>query len=732
MNFTWLWDIFRTILSLIDTLVYWLIELLISLFDQLANVRLFSDDVLKVFASRIYFLVSIVMVFKVSFSIIQYIINPDSISNNERGMGKLIQSVLLSLVCLVGVNYVFNFAYDLQNTILKSHIIEKLILGVDEGLTANQQADVKSKIPYSLLTSFVRPNVNEVDLFGYDSDIGTYYCVTDSNYRNNKDQWIYMYKYDSTSSTVDDETNYVLTNYNEQFGNCIENGAGNNSSNNRTFKTKDGEISGKMYNYATQTNNYDLLLKLVNDKYKSETYIFEYKFIISTVAGVFVGIMYLNFCIDLAIRVSKFGFLQLIAPIPILSMIDPKSAKNGMMSKWVKNCINTYLGLFIRIAAVSFVIFIVNIIFTTNITDSGSGMEVGIFIKIVILFGGLLFAKEIPKLITDLTGIDMKGDFKMNPFSRIPGAKIGGALAGGIAGIGGSFIGGGLKTVGSALGSLAQAGYGAAKGNGWNYNSDRVANAWRNTGHSVGTRSVRALNDVKKNMHIPGKDISEPFGEKSNSEYWRTMKHGENLDEKIRAGKKIYSNDEFEKEISKYSSLKQQLGEAKAAAELLAKDPNTTPEQLSKANKEVADLEKQSDMVKERIEKMGAQTKYKNDYRNYKDLKTFRDYNGGSTSNTQTYPTSGIPAGQSGSTPSYNATANAQQQVSSGGTPSSNSSSNPYDSVLFGGSGTSGSMPSVGTHGQMPTVGGNNNSQNNSGNNTGGSMPSVGGNNSNP
>lgn len=41
------------------------------------------------------------MIFKVSFSIIKYIINPDTFSDKEKGMGKVIQNVILVLVSLV-------------------------------------------------------------------------------------------------------------------------------------------------------------------------------------------------------------------------------------------------------------------------------------------------------------------------------------------------------------------------------------------------------------------------------------------------------------------------------------------------------------------------------------------------------------------------------------------------------------------------------------------------------
>ena len=80
----WLTDIVRTFLSLFDRMVYWFIGLLISLFDQLATVQLFDDNIIGEFSKRIFFLVSVVMIFKVSFSIVKYIINPDTFSDKER------------------------------------------------------------------------------------------------------------------------------------------------------------------------------------------------------------------------------------------------------------------------------------------------------------------------------------------------------------------------------------------------------------------------------------------------------------------------------------------------------------------------------------------------------------------------------------------------------------------------------------------------------------------------
>lgn len=477
----WLSDIFRAILSLLDKVVYWVMTLLISLFDQLATVRVFDTKVIEGFATRIYFLISVVMIFKVSFSIIQYIINPDSISDNSKGMGKLIQGVLIVLVSLVGVRYIFNFAYDLQDAVINTRVIEKLILGSDANsgaseLDAEQQAEIKSQIPYSLLSAFIKPNYEKIS--GLDYENGTYVCFDhDDSYGTTKYS---MYKQDYDEET---EEQFFTTEFNEDFFKCLDKFSDEKDrkfiiSGDITVKGK----SGTIYYASYQNNSYELLLELVNDESKTEddTYLFEYKFLISTVAGVFVVIIYLNFCIDLAIRSVKFGFLQLIAPIPIISMIDPKSASGGMMSKWIKNCTNTYLGLFIRIAAVNFVVYIVNIIFTTNITGN-SGAEVGTFVKIVVLFGALMFAKDLPKLITELTGIDMSGNFKMNPLKRVPGAekalqtvgKVGSAaLTGAVGFAGGAFAAGMARgmngdnvSVGKIVGSTLSGGLnGAFKG----------------------------------------------------------------------------------------------------------------------------------------------------------------------------------------------------------------------------------------------------------------------------
>lgn len=454
MSNTWVFEILRNFLASIDKIVYWVLEHLVTLFDSLASFQLFNTDIVELFAQRIYFLISIIMIMKISFSIIKYIINPDEFGNQERGMGKVIQNVIISLCLLVSVQWIFEKSYELQDKIVESNIIPKVILGVEmddnasenNGIGSERQEHLKKIIPFKLLSPFVTFNVNGSTGITYSN--GDYYCGGKA-------------RFEGGTNTVTDE-----------FMKCVSERALDNTKIQVYHNgvpmdcTNDENLckTGGLYQNAYANYDYNLLLEIVAHKTTNDVFIMDYKFLISTVVGIFALVMYFNFCLDLGIRIVKFGFFQLVAPIPILSMIDPKSSKGGMFSKWVKQCFNTYIGLFIRIAAVNFVIFIIEILtrpdVLSNLQDANQSSP---FAMIVIIFGALMFAKELPQLVSDLTGIDLKGNFNMNPFKRIPGLNVanklgGAALTGAIGGIGGAVAAGiatgkNGKNVGSIIGS---------------------------------------------------------------------------------------------------------------------------------------------------------------------------------------------------------------------------------------------------------------------------------------
>lgn len=431
---TWVEDIFRGFFAMLDTVVFWFVELLVTLFDSLAKLRLFNNEVMGPLADRLFAMLSIAMIFKVSFSIIQFIINPSSFSDAEKGLGKIVQNVILVLVCLVGVKHIFNLAYNLQTDIITSNIIPQLVLGKGDAegnyITAEQQEKYKRQIPFIVASVFVTPNT-AIDGIEYDVNSG-YYVVDDNGNKTD------LYSSGDGTSVFGEKLDNISLQHDYYF-------VAEGTSKPRYYG------AGTAFAQAHSTNDYALLFKITSAKHanKSEVYLFDYKFLISTAAGVFLVIMYVNFCIDLAIRVVKLGFLQLISPIPIVSMIDPKSSKSGIMSKWVNNYISTYLGLFIRVAAVNFVIFTLDAIVNNSEIRGHALFD---FITVVTIFGALMFAREVPKLISDLTGVDLKGDFKLNPLKRVPVAEkaLGMATAGVTAGVVGAAGGIAANTLATA------------------------------------------------------------------------------------------------------------------------------------------------------------------------------------------------------------------------------------------------------------------------------------------
>ena len=63
------------------------------------------------------------MLFKLSFSLITYVVNPDDFSDKSKGFGKLIQNAVISLAMLVLVPYAFQMAFNLQAKILDDNLL---------------------------------------------------------------------------------------------------------------------------------------------------------------------------------------------------------------------------------------------------------------------------------------------------------------------------------------------------------------------------------------------------------------------------------------------------------------------------------------------------------------------------------------------------------------------------------------------------------------------------------
>lgn len=430
----WFLGVIRGLFAAIDKVVVWLIENLYNLIFQISSVQIFDNASLAAFANRITVILSIFMIFKLSLSFLNYIVNPDAMTDKSKGFSKLIQNIAVALVLLVSYQFLFDKAMELQQKIVDNNTIPKLILG-----SSGKNVKNSSVVSFPLFSAFIVPNS---DLLAQQQGCRTYF-INDGTVPHKRCN-IEVYSTNAASmpnigSEPNNQLDYTVENQNTYY-------------------------------------LFDYLLSLKNNG----QFAFDYKFIISTICGAFAALVLLSFCMDVAVRIIKLYFLRLIAPIPIISYIDPIKGE-GIFKKWLSNVGKTYADLFVRLIAIFFAIFIIQQVSANagTLKDFNGNPIDNPFVIIFIIIGALMFAKQFPKLIQDITGINLDGKMQLNPFKKVSEQALGGkAMVAGAAGAVGAGMAGvtnfghrfassiknGQGFKGKVLGGLKGAGKGTLSG----------------------------------------------------------------------------------------------------------------------------------------------------------------------------------------------------------------------------------------------------------------------------
>lgn len=403
-------DGFRSIMAGLDRVVYNLLSVIYEIFFNVATANIISGQTVKTFYSRVQLILGVVIMFKVAISLFNGIMNPDSLNDGKNGFSSIIKRVVMVLimfVLMVPLNIpnagnsddytsnsqsswnarmnengiLFGTLYEVQSRLLSQNIVSKLILGTDYSASNDEDDDPNSVSNFANDTLHL--NVNETE---------------------------YEKAARQLSSIV--LRCFVTINLESEYGDPAED-------DDRMCKESDLENYDKSYDvYEDDDSTASEILAEINQKCDIQTelggerYAYNYLFGFSTIVGILFVIIIVSFTVDAAIRVFKLAILRLIAPIPIISYIDPKT--ESTFQNWVKILGKTFADLFVRLAIINFVIFFIRE-FGTNglgVTVVGNGL-VGVFSKIFIYLGLLMFAKEAPKFIADSLGIKDTGKFKL-------------------------------------------------------------------------------------------------------------------------------------------------------------------------------------------------------------------------------------------------------------------------------------------------------------------------------
>lgn len=372
----WFNNLLRPFFGGIDYLVYtllgWVIEGIFNLSSIFA-----SKDVTEIIYTRIYTVLAIFMVFKLTFSFIKYVVSPDTMVDKEQGVGKIIARTLTMLAILIILPTIF-FKSDifpgqnapiltmLQNGVIKT--LPKVILGIsdDNGNTTTTAKENGNVMALNMLSSLYYPN-------------------------------------ECKDAAVCDSDNKLTS------------------------------LSG----FSTSLNMTDT----------NSSYVYYYMWPLTTLCGIILVFILVGIAVDVAIRVFKLMILQMIAPIPVMTYIDPKSSKDGAFNSWIKTFTTTYLDIFIKFGTVYLLLLLVKEFFSGKLFGNvykTLGFASGNFVMIFLIIGLFQFAKQAPKFIKDALGIKDSGggSFMGKALSGMAGAVAGfagglatGGLAGGLSGI---------------------------------------------------------------------------------------------------------------------------------------------------------------------------------------------------------------------------------------------------------------------------------------------------------
>ena len=396
-------DFLRGFMAVLDHIGYFFLGGIFNIFFTIVNADIFQGNVIDTFYSRIQMILGILMIFRISITLLQIIVNPDMFKDKQKGAGSLVMRVVVMLVMLTLIvpidipntngnplneqinsnGILFGFLYQIQNSVIEDNILGKLILGSNtDTITTNAggtqlpgMAAVGDVITSEIARSFITPTLND----GYDDISGD---PESDNY------------YEKAAACPDVVAPYFNLNL----------------------------TSGTLLNHINNTCNGS----------NGETYAFDYTGLGGVIVAVIMTIIIIGFTLDIAVRAIKLALLRLIAPVPIISYISPGQEKDGAFGNWVKTLTSTYLSLFIRLIIIYFGIYLIILLRDGDLVTwvhTSNALTTGLA-NIFIIIGILVFMKEAPKFFQDMLGI--KGDGKL--FSGI-GTMLGAAaLTGGLVG----------------------------------------------------------------------------------------------------------------------------------------------------------------------------------------------------------------------------------------------------------------------------------------------------------
>lgn len=460
--------ILSVICLLIDSVVYYVVSIAFKLFLAISQFQIFSDSAFNDLINRTYVVIGVISLFLVAYALLNAIIDPDNASKGDKSASKIVKNIIIAIIGIAIVPTVFNWFYEFQSRVLCNNTIPKLLLNkVDsDGSTVENTA---TQFAAYLFESFFYPNsTSSVDGDAVDKSTAL------------KD--VKLNIEDPIPAT---ERNFDVTEY------TLDVAYKHAEEGKSFFRVFSPFIFGNWFDHSIVDNTVQYLV------------------ILSTIAGGYCAYVLISLCIDMGLRAVKLGYLELIAPLAIMTKIVP--GKDSVFKNWSKKTVSCALEVFVRLFVVVFVIYLINTIKDIELVSFGSkicGLKIGWFLvgilRALIYTSLFAFIKKAPKLFSEATGIKSDG-FKIGLMDKMKenGMIQGlGALGGGITagvrnmapGVAKGFATGGvLGAIGGGIKSLPSGLAGAASGTRRGWSNTKDVKKWSDVKEGAGKAADEAM-----------------------------------------------------------------------------------------------------------------------------------------------------------------------------------------------------------------------------------------------
>ena len=357
--------ILRLIGAGVCNLIYWLISKFFQLFMIVSQLNILSSTDIEPIYQRVTLILTIVMTFYITLEFIKYVVQPDAMTDKEKGVGNIITRIIIAIVLIAFVPKIFTIAYDVQNKLISNQVFSKVFLG--------------------------ETNTN-FETFGSDFSanmLGVFYAV---------DEDVCGGSNDSECAEAEDIVESNLFQLRE--GGEVTLLPGINS-------TKEITVNGE-----TQ-----------------EVFLIRFDGLMAILIGGIILFIVVLYTIDVGVRFAQLLFLQVIAPIAIIGYISPKKDGmfQKWLKQCTTTYLDLFIRLAIIYFVLLIVNILTEAFKNENLFEGMSGVGVGYetLTYLVLVIGLLVFAKKAPKMLGEI--LPGGGGSASIGFGAAPGERWGSA-----------------------------------------------------------------------------------------------------------------------------------------------------------------------------------------------------------------------------------------------------------------------------------------------------------------